>query len=135
PWPSSNDTLSSATIPPKLMLTSRTARSGSGAASGGGCFVSTAIAADECISKPIQFGFDVSNSVERALASFLRRHLHIQLGHACDVAARPAEAGDQANLNRIRGRFEAHRNGRSRGLCRKRRRSTGRRNHGDPTTN
>ena len=65
----------------------------------------------------------------------LRRYLHVQLGHARDVAARPVKAGDEAELDRVAARFEDDRNGRGRCLCRKRRRSAGRGNHGHLTTN
>lgn len=41
----------------------------------------------------------------------LRRDFHVQLGHACDVAARPAETLDEAELNRVRGAFEHDWNG------------------------
>ena len=65
----------------------------------------------------------------------LRRHLNVQLRHARDVRARPVEAGDEANSDRVHSPFEDDRNGRSRGLCRKRRWSSGRGNHGYLTTN
>ena len=65
----------------------------------------------------------------------LRRGLHVRLGHARDVAARPAKAGDEAEPDRVAARFEDDRNGRGRRLCRKRRRSAGRGNHGHLTMN
>ena len=65
----------------------------------------------------------------------LRRYLHVQLGHARDVAARPVKAGDEAELDRVAAHFEDDRNGRGRRLCRKRRRSAGRGNHGHLTMN
>ena len=65
----------------------------------------------------------------------LRRYLHVRLGHARDVAARPIKTGDEAKPDRVAARFEDDRNGRGRRLCRKRRRSAGRGNHGHLTMN
>ena len=61
--------------------------------------------------------------------------LHVRLGHAGDVAARPVKAGDEAELDRVAARFEDDRNGRGRRLRRKRRRSGRCGNHGHPTMN
>src|SRR5258708_28248901 len=36
----------------------------------------------------------------------LRHYLHVQLGHARDVATRSAQAGDEADLHRIAGGSE-----------------------------
>ncbi len=57
------------------------------------------------------------------------------LGRARDVAARPIWAGHQAKSDRITAHLEDDRNGRGRRLCRKRRRSGGRGNHGHLTMN
>ena len=57
------------------------------------------------------------------------------LGHARDVAARPVQAGDEAKLDRVGAQFEDDRNSRGRRLCRERRRSAGRGNHGHLTMN
>ena len=65
----------------------------------------------------------------------LRRYLHVRIGHARDIAARPVKAGDEAEPDRVGGHFEDDRNGRGRRLCRKRRRSGGRGNHGHLTMN
>ena len=65
----------------------------------------------------------------------LRHCLHVRLGHAGDVAARPVKAGDEAELDRVAARFEDDRNGRGRRLRRKRRRSGRCGNHGHPTMN
>jgi len=59
----------------------------------------------------------------------LRRYFLDQLGRARDVAARPAQAGDKAELDWIGANFEHDRDGRGRRLCRDRRRSAGRGNH------
>src|SRR5262249_951799 len=63
----------------------------------------------------------------------LRRDFYVRLGHARNVAARPAEARNKAKLDRVRAHFEDDRDGRGRYLCRKRRRSAGRSNHGHLT--
>jgi hypothetical protein len=47
------------------------------------------------------------------------------LGHARNVATRPVQAGDEAELDRIGGGFEHDRNGRGRRFCRQCRRSAG----------
>jgi hypothetical protein len=44
----------------------------------------------------------------------LRHHLHVQLGHARDVATRSAQAGDEADLHRIAGGGEDNGNRRNR---------------------
>ena len=59
----------------------------------------------------------------------LRCDFYDQLGHACHIAARPIQAGDEAELNRICARFEDDRNGLGRRLCSQRGRSSGRGNH------
>src|SRR5262249_12662710 len=51
----------------------------------------------------------------RQLQSF-RHYLHVQLGHARDVAARPIEASDETELNRIAGGGEDNGNRRNRPL-------------------
>ena len=63
----------------------------------------------------------------------LRYHLHIRLGHACDVAVWPVQTADEAELDRVAARFEDDRYSFGRGLCRKCRRSAGRSNHGHLT--
>jgi hypothetical protein len=63
----------------------------------------------------------------------LRHYLNIQLGHARDIAAWPVKAGDEAKAHRVTTRLEDDRNGRGPSLGRKRRRSSGRGNHGDLT--
>jgi hypothetical protein len=65
----------------------------------------------------------------------LRRCLHVRLGHARDIAARPAKAGDETEPDWVAARFEDDRNGRGCRLCRKRRGSAGRGNHGNLTMN
>src|SRR6267378_1258604 len=66
----------------------------------------------------------------------LRPHLYVQVRYAGQVAAGPVEAGDKPNLDRVDRYREDDRNGRSRRLCRKCRRSTaGRRNHSHLTVN
>ncbi len=55
----------------------------------------------------------------------LRRDFQVGLGDAGDVAARPVQAGDEAELDRIGGGFEHDRNSRGRFLCRQRRRRAG----------
>jgi hypothetical protein len=54
-----------------------------------------------------------------------RRDLQVRLSHTREVAARPVQAGDEAELDRIGGGFEHDGNGGGRGLCRKDRRSAG----------
>jgi hypothetical protein len=63
------------------------------------------------------------------------RYLHVQLGCASDVAARPTKAGDEAKPDRVAARFEYDRNGRSRRFCRKRRLSSSRDNYCHLTLN
>ena len=58
-----------------------------------------------------------------------------KLGHARDVAARPAKAGDKTEFNWICGHLKNDRDGRRRRLRRKRRRRAGRDNHAHLTTN
>ena len=65
----------------------------------------------------------------------LRRYLHVRIGHARNIAARPVKAGDEAEPHWVQARFEDDRNGRGRRLCRKRRRSGGRGNHSHLTMN
>jgi hypothetical protein len=52
------------------------------------------------------------------------------LGHARDVTAGPVKAGNEAEPDRVVARFEDDRNGGGRRLCRKRRLSGSRGNHG-----
>jgi hypothetical protein len=60
----------------------------------------------------------------------LRPHLCIQVGHACQVAAGPAQACNKSNLDRVNSYPEDDRDGGSGGLCRQGRRSAaGCRNH------
>ena len=47
----------------------------------------------------------------------------VQGGHARDVAARPVEAGDKSELDRVAADLEDNRNCRGRRLCRQCRRS------------
>src|SRR5215831_8131411 len=54
--------------------------------------------------------------------------LHAQIGHACDVAARSAEAGDKSKRDRVGRSREDNRYRRGRRLCRECRRSTSRGN-------
>jgi hypothetical protein len=60
----------------------------------------------------------------------LRRYLHVCLSHARDVATWSSQTRDEADSDRIGARFEDDRNRRVRRLCRQRRRSAGRGNHG-----
>ena len=57
--------------------------------------------------------------------------LHIKLGGASDVAARPAETGDQAKPHRIAASGEHDGNGRACRPGRQRRGRTGRGDHGN----
>jgi len=65
----------------------------------------------------------------------LRSYLRSQVGHAGDIAARSAQAFDEAEPDRIAAYFEDDRNGRGRRLCCERRRSSGRGNHCHLTIN
>ncbi len=57
----------------------------------------------------------------------LRRQLRVQQAHAGEIAARPVQAGDKAELDRIEAHDEHDRNGRGRRLGRQRRRCRSRR--------
>jgi hypothetical protein len=63
------------------------------------------------------------------------RYPHVRIGHARYVATWPIKTGDESELNWVGSHFEDDRNGRSRRLCRKRRRSASRGNHSHPTLN
>ena len=66
----------------------------------------------------------------------LRPQLRVHVGHAGDIAARSVEAGDKSSRDRISSDLEYDGNRRGRRLCRKRRRrTTGRSNHGHLTAN
>src|SRR5262245_55686865 len=65
----------------------------------------------------------------------LRRYLRVRLGHARDVAARLVKAGDEAELDRVARGSEDNGYRLGRRLCRKRRRSASRSNHGHLTMN
>jgi hypothetical protein len=64
----------------------------------------------------------------------LRRQLCVQQAHAGEVAARPVQAGDKAELDRVEAHDEHDRNSRGGGLGRHSRRAI-RDNHADPTLN
>ena len=63
------------------------------------------------------------------------RYLHVRLGHACGIAARPIKAADEVELHRIADGGEDNGNRSVRRLCRERRRSASRGNHGHLTMN
>lgn len=59
----------------------------------------------------------------------LRRDLYVRLCQPRNVAARPAKARDETELDRVGARFKYDWNSRGCRLCRKRRRGAGRSNH------
>src|SRR5262249_23317986 len=63
----------------------------------------------------------------------LWRYLNVRLGHACDILARPTNAGDEAELQRISNDGEDTGNRSGRSFCRKRCRSTSCGKHGHLT--
>ena len=59
----------------------------------------------------------------RSNSSRFGRELHVQCGYAREIAARPVEAGDKSDLDRVAAGGEDDRNRRGRCLGRERRRS------------